>query len=174
MPLEVYDDDDNLISDENFVFQKCNEEFKGLYNPTANSESFDKQFYESILKEKIFLEDRMLDPLFQENPVLNMPISLSEVEKVVNYAKNGKSTGYDKIPREVLKFPIIIDVLHAMFNLCFDTGLLPSIWRKAMITPIPKDASKDKRIPLNYRGISLLSVVSKLYSSVLNNRLLNY
>ena len=52
---------------------------------------------------KILLEDRMLDPLFQENPVLNMPISRSEVEKVVNYAKNGKSTGYDKIPCEGLK-----------------------------------------------------------------------
>ena len=33
---------------------------------------------------------------------------------------------------------------------------------------------QEKRIPLNYRGISLLSVVSKLYSAVLNNRLLNY
>ena len=43
-----------------------------------------------------------------------------------------------------------------------------------MITPIPKAATKDKRIPLNYRGISLLSVVSKLYSAVLNNILLNY
>ena len=43
-----------------------------------------------------------------------------------------------------------------------------------MISPIPKDSTKDKRIPLNYRGISLLSVVSKLYSAVLNNRFLNY
>ena len=43
-----------------------------------------------------------------------------------------------------------------------------------MITPVPKDATKDKRVPLNYRGISLLSVVAKLYSSVLNNRLLGY
>ena len=51
-----------------------------------------------------------------------------------------------------------------MFNLCFDTGLLPSIWRKAMITPIPKDATT----------VCLLSIVSKLYSYVLNNRLLNY
>jgi hypothetical protein len=40
-----------------------------------------------------------------------------------------------------------------------------------MIAPISKDITKDKRIPLNYRGISLLSVVSKLYSAVLNNRL---
>ena len=43
-----------------------------------------------------------------------------------------------------------------------------------MISPVPKDSTKDKRIPLNYRGISLLSVVGKLYSAVLNNRFLNY
>ena len=67
-----------------------------------------------------------------------------------------------------------INSLHALFNICLDNGLIPSIWRTAIITPIPKDSTKDPRIPLNYRGISLLSIVSKLYSSVLNNRLLPY
>ena len=43
-----------------------------------------------------------------------------------------------------------------------------------MISPIPKDFTEDKRIPLNFHGISLLSVVSKLYSIVLNNRFLNH
>ena len=123
---------------------------------------------------KTFLEDGMLDPLYEQNPILNVPISHCEVKKVVNSAKNGKSSGFDKIPYEVLKFPIIIDVLHALFSLCFDTDILPSVWKKAMISPIPKDSTKEKRIPLNYRGISLLSVVSKLYSAVLNNRFLNY
>ena len=43
-----------------------------------------------------------------------------------------------------------------------------------MILPIPKDSTKDQRVPLHYRGISLLSCISKLYSSFLNNRLLPY
>ena len=174
VPLEVYDDDGNIISNENFVFQKWSKEFENLYNLNRDSQNYDQQFYDKIVREKVFLEDRMLDPLYEENTSLNASIMRSEVEKVVNRAKNGKSVGFDKIPYEILKFPIIIDVLHSLFNLCFDTGILPSIWRKAMISPIPKDDTKDKRIPLNYRGISLLSVVSKLYSAVLNNRLLNY
>lgn len=113
----------------------------------------------------------MQEPLYERKSVLNMTILRSEVEKV--RAKMEKSTGYDKIPSEILKFPIIIDVLHLLFNLCFETGILPSLWRKTMICPVPKDPTKDKRI-LNYRGISLLSVVGKLYSSVLNNRQLIY
>ena len=171
--MEVYGDDENIISDENFVFQKWSSDFENLYNAEP-SENLDDRFYHEILSEKMFLEDGMLDPLFEQNPILNVPISHCEVKKVVNCAKNGKSSGFDKIPYEVLKFPIIIDVLHALFNLCFDTGLLPSVWKKAMIAPIPKDSTKDKRIPLYYGGISLLSVVSKLYSAVINNRFFNY
>ena len=119
----------------------------------------------------MFLDDGMLDPLFEQNTILNVPFSHCEVKEVVNCAKNSKSSGFDNIPYKVLKFPIIIDVLHALF-LCFDTGILPIVLKKAMIAPIPKDSTKDKRIPLNYRGISLLSVVSKLYSTVINNRFL--
>ena len=98
-----------------------------------------------------------------------MTILRSEVEKVVSSSKAGKSTGFDKIPAEpaeVLRFPIIVDVLHFLFNL----ELSPSLWRKAMTTP--KNATQDKRVPLIYRGTSLLSIVGKLYSSVLNNKLL--
>ena len=43
-----------------------------------------------------------------------------------------------------------------------------------MIFPLLKDPSSDKRVPLNYRGISLLSCLSKLYSAFVNNRLTTY
>ena len=116
----------------------------------------------------------MRDPLCTESRCINSPITRVEVEKVVFRAKNGKSVGFDKIPYEVLKCLIIADSLHSLFNLCLDSGLISSVWRKAIITPIPKDTIKDPRIPLNYRGISLLCAVSKQYSSVLNNRLQPY
>ena len=37
-----------------------------------------------------------------------------------------------------------------------------------------KDPASDRRIPMNYRGISLLSYISKLYSALLDKRLTNY
>ena len=45
---------------------------------------------------------------------------------------------------------------------------------KSIVSPIPKSGTKDPHTPLNYRGISLLSCLSKVYSSLLNIRILLY
>ena len=48
--------------------------------------------------------------------------------------------------------------------------MVPSTWVKGIICPILKSASSDPRVPLNYRGISLLPVVSKLYTGLISSR----
>ncbi len=53
-------------------------------------------------------------------------------------------------------------------------SIIPSIWVTAIVTPIPKGKGKDPRVPLHYRGISLLSTIYKVNSSVLNHRLATY
>ena len=95
--MEVYGYDENINSDENMVFQKWLSDFENLYNAEPN-ENFDDRFYHEILSEKMFLDDGMLDTLFEQNTILNVPFSHCEVKRVVNCAKNGKSSGFDKIP----------------------------------------------------------------------------
>ena len=51
---------------------------------------------------------------------------------------------------------------------------MPTAWQNALIKPIPKGAGKDPYVPLEYRGISLLSCVSKTYTSILNARLADF
>ncbi len=46
--------------------------------------------------------------------------------------------------------------------------MAPDLWAKGIINPISKDTSKDRREPLNYRGITLSSCVYKLYCSIFN------
>ena len=48
------------------------------------------------------------------------------------------------------------------------------MWSKSIIKPIPKNSQNDPRIPLNYRGISLISTICKLYTNILNKRLISY
>ena len=141
IPFEVYDNDNNLNSNEDVVFKKWSEDFQTLYDNSSINNEFNEQFYENIIREKDFLEGHMLDPLYEENLFLNRIISLEEVESVVKAAKSGKSVGIDKIPYEVLKFPVVISLLHSLFNLCLDTGIVPTAWKKAIISPIPKDTT---------------------------------
>jgi hypothetical protein len=48
-----------------------------------------------------------------------------------------------------------------LFAALFDKGMAPSIWFRAIVNPIPKGSGKDPYIPINYRGISLVSCISK-------------
>lgn len=75
---------------------------------------------------------------------------------------------------EVLKNDIVIKVLYKMFNFIFENYKILIIWKKVIIYFILKDLNFDYRILLNYRGISLFLVIFKVYSFVLNNRLIVY
>ena len=88
--------------------------------------------------------------------------------------KNNKSPGIDCIPNEVLKRPGIYFVLYKLFKAIFESSVVPSIWLCAIIKPIPKGCDKDPHVPMNYRGISLLSCISKVYTALLNERLVNF
>ena len=60
-------------------------------------------------------------------------------------------------------------------RICFDSGHIPSVWTKAVIVPIPKSPSSlDNRVASKYRGLSLLCSAAKLYSSILNRRIVEY
>lgn len=93
---------------------------------------------------------------------------------VLKKTSNNKSVGIDNLPYEVLRSYESCLLLHHLFNKIFQSHIIPSIWRKAIIKPIPKNSTIDPRLPLQYRGIALLSTVYKIYSSVLNNRIVNY
>ena len=105
---------------------------------------------------------------------INADITYEEVEQVVRSLKPNKSPGIDGIPNEVLKQKDVILLLWKLLTLCFKFSLIPTIWLKAVISPIPKGSDKDPYLPLNYRGISLLSNVYKVYSSIINKRITKF
>ena len=67
-----------------------------------------------------------------------------------------------------------ISLLNALFQWCFDSGKIPSVWKQSIIIPGEKSKDNDPRIPLNYHGISLVCCSGRIYSSVLNNHQFNY
>ena len=99
---------------------------------------------------------------------LNTKFTMEEIEKALAKSKNGKAPGLDSIVYEVLKNEVSKRAL--VIIRCLDTGIIPTTRCCAIINPVPKSASSDPRVPLNYRGISLLPVISKLYTCALATR----
>ena len=98
-------------------------------------------------------------------------ISLEEVREAVNEMKSGKAPGLDGFPVECLKKGgmAVLKWLVRLLNLSFDMGVVPMDWRGACIVPLHKRKG-DKCECSNSRGISLLSVVGKLFGRVLIKR----
>lgn len=173
LPLKVRIGED-VVADEKVVTEKWKSDFENLYQQAGENCTFDDRFLEDIVTAKDRLERDMLDNNYVSNDAINGIISIDEVQKVVVKLKNKKATGYDAVPNEVIKCEEIRLLLCRLFNACFHNSIVPSVWGKAIIKPIPKGSDKDPYLPLNYRGISLISCISKVYSAVLNNRIVGY
>ena len=59
--------------------------------------------------------------------------------------------------------------LGKLFRLCFSTSTFPSCWKRALIQPVAK--KEDPSQPSNYHPISLTSVLSKIFESILNRKI---
>ena len=82
-----------------------------------------------------------------------------------------KSPGPDCVLGELLKNSqeTVVPFLTSCVNHLFNNSLFPEQWAKALLVPIHKKGRIND--PDNYRGISLLSILSKCYTYVLNKRL---
>ena len=67
---------------------------------------------------------------------------------------------------------ILIDILVKLFNKILTSSIYPKQWKISYLTPIHKKGSIYETS--NYRGICVNSVIAKLFSNVLNNRLMTF
>ena len=90
--------------------------------------------------------------------------SEEEVAEVLNSLKRNKAAGPDELDPEHLRFggEQLVKVLTLLFSAMVLAGYIPSSFRHGLVIPIPKGHNKDLTNPSNYRGIMILSNVSKL------------
>ena len=133
------------------------EHFKNIFNQD------DKLVDEDVESEFVRAEG--------ENIALNRSIDREEIINAIKILKCNKSSGPDGVLAEMIKSgpPVIIEFLVKLFNHIFESGIYPHEWSKAIVVPIHKKGSIDN--PENYRGISLISIICKCYTSILNKRL---
>lgn len=107
------------------------------------------------------------------NEVLNRPFTASEIKKVILSLKNSKaSSPYDNILNEYIKCSkdACLQLYCKLFNVILTSGIVPDTWCTGVVVPIFKNKG-DPSNPDNYRGITILSCLGKLFTSVLNARI---
>ena len=107
------------------------------------------------------------------DPCMTERLTLRELEEVLKKMKEKKAPGPDGITNEMLKHlsPGAKRTLLRIYNQSWSTGTVPTIWKEAVIRPIP-NKGKEKRDPSSYHPISLLSCVGKLLERIINKRLI--
>ena len=102
--------------------------------------------------------------VFSENIVL---------EKLQNLSIN-KFPGPDDINSRILVelAKSVAPSLSVLFQNSYDTGIVPSDWKRANITPIYK--KDDKKDPENYCLVSLISILCKIMESIIKYHFLKY
>ena len=151
MPEIILDSTGSMISERSEVLRVWKEHFDNLLNTASGAVPH------NLPSQIVF--SGLVDP-----------ISVDEIELVIKHFSNHKSAGPDGIQASFIKNPQCINFLCIFSNRCFSSGLIPSAWLKSIIHPIEKSGA-DPLNPSDYRGISLQSVVMKVFCAVLNNRL---
>ena len=130
--------------------------------------------FETLLNANKVDHDGQQDVIITSEPTdychtTDKPITAEEINDAIRHLKRNKASGWDGIPAEVIKTvhvaPFLLDYLNALL----DAAYFPEFWSKSIIVPIFKKGDADD--PGNYRGVSLVSVVSKIYTHILNKRL---
>ena len=121
--------------------------------------------------EDLYDDPNICDPLPTTGELPIPSITKEEIVSAINRLSTGKSPGIDNIYSEFLKAGgnAMVLILHKLFNLILETGNIPSTFKKALIVVLYK---KDDRSECkNYRPISLLSHVYKLFMTIIGNRI---
>ena len=100
-------------------------------------------------------------------------MSDEEVEGIVNNVKNS-APGYDEIIASILKFslPVIRSPLTHILNLSLLEGVFPNELKIANVLPLYK--ADDDMLFKNYRPVSVLSVLSKVFERIMYNCLISF
>ena len=102
---------------------------------------------------------------------------IDETEVRKHLVKLGSDSNVDVIGFDAkllqLSCDVITPVLTKLFNLSLKTSNIPNDWKCACVTPVFKDKG-DKSDVSNYRPISIISHISKVFEKLVHKQLLNY
>jgi hypothetical protein len=171
-------EEDRVVSNSSAVGEILNELFTNT--ATNNSENLDVGDF-TIEDIATHYQDhpsiKIIQEIMTQNPqeMMNFhPVTQGDVLKKINKLKINKACGYDAIPAKLLKAGSeqISRFLTPIVNMTLSSSSFPDIMKHAEVSPAHKKLDPtDKR---NYRPISVLASMSKVFEGILCDQLMNY
>ena len=153
---------DNVItSDKLLISEKFNDFFINVGPNLAKSLKTVDRVPEYYLK----------TPLF--NSIFLSPVTDEELYQIFKELKNS-APGYDEIKTEPLRkaLPHFISPLNYICNISLEQGVFPDEMKIANVIPLYK--KEDSMVFSNYRPVSLLCSLSKVFEKIMYNRLVSF
>ena len=154
-------DGEETVTDQNIIANKFDNFFTNI-GPTLA-----KLIPQSNHCPKSYLNNRIDESIY-----LN-PVTEHETSKVIENLKSS-AAGWDEFQPRIIKIikDILLTPLTYICNLSFTQGIFPGEFKLANVIPIFK-SGEDTRFD-NYRPVSVLPVISKIFERLMYDRLLNF
>ena len=109
-----------------------------------------------------------------EKSLVWSPVTSSEISNYFQALDSRKAHGFDNLPIRLLKDSahLISEPLSYIFNLSLKNGIFPDLLKTAKVTPIYKKGPRED--PGNYRPISVLPVIAKVFEKIVNKRVVEF
>lgn len=139
-----------------------------LVDSTDTSNNTNCEFQHELLTS--FVSSKVSNDIFFHIPF----VKESEVIQYLSKLNSRKATGIDGIGPYILKLSssVIVPYVTSFINMCIHHCVFPDCLKQAKVFPIFK--SGDKNNPSNYRPISVLPTISKIFERHLAKHLFSY
>ena len=134
------------------------------------AKAFNDYFYSVFINESHVEDDLPVIDEFVNLDLCNIYIEKEEVEKLLKEVNASKAGGPDEIPGRILKecSMSLAPSLTMIFNLSLQTGKFPNCWKFANVVPVFKKGEREE--VTNYRPVSLLGIISKIFEKCIHHR----
>jgi hypothetical protein len=176
----IYEHDEQiveeLITDPVKVKEETNNHFQNMAKVTNHEVNIDNFFgneYDDIWKNRYQPLDELVGSEFQAYIYKDlMKISFKEWEEAIKNSPKDKASGKSGISNEMIQHlsPEYKMILYKLVYLCIKQRNIPKEWKRSTIFPIAKPKPFNNEL-VNCRPITLLEVVRKMLTKVLNQKL---
>ena len=139
----------------------------------CKAQLFNKFFYSVFNNAPDFAEPFPTDSA-SPNSLNNITFASQDIYEILVSLDSSKAMGTDNISPKLLKHcaNLLCDPIQHLFQMSLSTSYLPVEWRTHCVTPIFKSGDRSK--VSNYRPISLLCVISKVFEKIIFNASINF